>query len=401
MEFRYRVINEEMKLAEGTIEAVDYETARRNILNNEWQLIELLEVNAMDNLLAKTFVSKVKYDSVAAFCSQLAMIIRSGTNLVRGLEILQAQLEDKRLKVAIATIHRSVSAGNTLAMAMKETKGALPDLLVNLVAVGEESGNLDSILESLSKYYERENFIRKKISSAAIYPIMLTLVMIALVIFFMGFILPEISDLFNQNGQSLPLITQIVIKIATFIQTKGWMLIPLFIGLAVLFKQALRSQRVLYYWHLLLLKIPLIGRNMTDVITARFSRTLALFLNSSIPIVTILTSLENIVGNEIPRLVIVKTRERVIKGESLAHAFGEEGFFDTLVVQMMTIGEETGRLEELMVEVANNYDKRVELGISRLVALVEPLFTVLIGGVAGVLIISIALPIFNMSSAMK
>jgi type IV pilus assembly protein PilC len=137
------------------------------------------------------------------------------------------------------------------------------------------------------------------------------------------------------------------------------------------------------------------------VILARFARTLALFLHSSIPIVPILNSIENIVGNEVPKQAVVRARERIIQGEPLALAFGQEAFFDPMVIQMMSIGEETGRLEELMEEVANHYDKRVEIGITRMVALVEPIFTVIIGVFAGGLIISIALPIFNMANVVN
>lgn len=401
MQFLYRVINEEMRLSEGTLEAADYDAARQAVFNNQWQLISLEEAKGFNGWLTKSFKSKVSYNSIAAFCSQLAMMIRSGSNLVRGLEILQSQIEDKRLKTVVGILYKSVSHGNSLAQAMKDTEGALPELLVNLVAVGEDSGSLDSILTSMAEYYERENFIRKKITSAAIYPIILTLVLIGLVIFFLGFILPEITDLLKDNGQKLPLITQIVVDSAHFLQANGLYLIGGFIGLGLALQRLFQIPKYRLLLHRFLLSLPLLGENMKNVITARFSRTLALFLHSAIPIVPILYSLEKIVGNEVPRVGITRAREKVIQGEPLAQAFGEETFFDALLIQMISIGEETGRLEELMVEVANNYDKRVEIGIARLVALVEPIFTVVIGGFAGLLIISIALPIFNMSSGIK
>lgn len=151
----------------------------------------------------------------------------------------------------------------------------------------------------------------------------------------------------------------------------------------------------------MLFRIPVFGNNLKNVILARFSRTLALFLHSAIPIVPILNSMERIVGNQVPSHAIVSARERIINGETLAQAFGQEKFFDPMIIQMISIGEETGRLEELMSEVANSYDKKVELGISKMVALVEPIFTLIIGIVAGGLIIAIALPIFSMSTNLK
>ena len=400
MMFKYKIINEEMRLAEGVLEASDLEAAKGIILSNQWQLIRLSQVRGLDNIL---FASrgKVKLEAVSAFCSQLAMMIRSGANLVRGLEILQEQMEDKRLKEVIQTIFQEVSRGNSLSAGMRANRGALPELLLNLVAVGEESGSLDSVLISMAEYYERENFIRKKLVSASIYPAMMTAVLIALVFFFMGFILPSITDLISQNGQTLPVITQIIISSANFLSAKGWLLGLGFAGLAFGQHRLFKIPKYRFYKDTFMLSLPLLGKNTKDVITARFSRTLALFLHSSIPIVTILNSLENIVGNEVPRLAVARARDRIIRGEPIAAAFSQEKFFDPLVMQMISIGEETGRLEELMGELANNYDKRVEIGLARLVAMVEPVFTVIIGIFAGGLIISIALPIMNMSNIGK
>lgn len=401
MQFKYKVIDEKMVMVEGLLEAVDYEAAKRIIRGNGWQIITLAEPRGLSSILNKRFETKVKYESIAAFCSQLAMMIRSGANIVRGLEILQSQVEDKQLKEALETIVLGVSRGDSLSQAMRDCRGALPELLINLVAVGEESGSLESVLTNMADYYERENFIRKKVTSAAIYPAILTVVLIGLVVFFMNFILPEIMDLMVQNGQDLPFITQMIINTSVGLQKYGlYMLfgiLVLIIGLYKLFE----IPKYRYFLDAFLLKLPLFGKNLRSVILARFTRTLALFLNSSIPIVPILNSMESIVGNEVPRLAVIRSRERIIQGETLALAFGQEQFFDPLVIQMIAIGEETGRLEELMGDIANHYDKKVEIGITRMVALVEPVFTIIIGIFAGGLIIAIALPIFNMASLAK
>ena len=401
MEFGYKVINEQMVVTEGALEAVDYEAAKRIIRDNGWQLISLSETKYSDSMLSRNIMNRVKYESIAAFCSQLAMMIRSGANLVRGLEILQSQVEDKRLKEVLESIVRGVSRGDSLSQSMRNCRGALPELLINLVAVGEQSGSLDSVLTSMAEYYERENFIRKKVTSAAIYPAILTVVLIGLVILFINFILPEITDLINQNDQSLPAITQFVIESSTFLQVNSLYILIGLVGLGAGLFKLFQIPKYRYSLDAFILRLPLFGKNLRNVILARFSRTLALFLHSSIPIVPILNSIESIVGNEVPRLAVARVRERIIRGETLALAFGQEKFFDPLLIQMMSIGEETGRLEELMGDVANHYDKRVEIGISRMVALVEPAFTVIIGIFAGGLIISMALPIFNMASGVK
>ncbi|AHF07434.1 type II secretion system F family protein [Desulfitobacterium metallireducens] len=401
MQYSYVVINEKMALQEGTLEAADREAALRIISGNAWQLITLKEKGALANALGRSFQRKVNYESISAFCSQLAMMIRSGANLVRGIEILQSQMEDKKLKNVLGILNRGVSRGDSLSTAMRETEGALPELLINLVAVGEESGNLDTVLVSMAEYYERENFIRKKISSAAVYPVILTFVLIGLVIFFMKFMLPELTGMMAGTGQSLPAITQAIIDISNFINQNGLYLWVGVIAFILLMTKGSKIPTVRYYLDAVLFRIPVFGNNLKNVILARFSRTLALFLHSAIPIVPILNSMERIVGNQVPSHAIVSARERIINGETLAQAFGQEKFFDPMIIQMISIGEETGRLEELMSEVANSYDKKVELGISKMVALVEPIFTLIIGIVAGGLIIAIALPIFSMSTNLK
>lgn len=398
MQFRYKVINEEMHVIDGVMEAVDMEAARRQIVENRWQIIALAKVSGLSSLLAMNLNNRVKPESIASFCSQMAMMIRSGANLVRGLDILQSQMEDKHLQGVVATIHRGVSRGDSLSAAMRECQGALPELLINLVSVGEESGNLDSVLVSMAEYYERENFIRKKITSAAIYPLVLTVVLIGLVFLFINFILPEVTELLKGNDQSLPAPTQMIVDTADYLQRNGQFLLLGILAAAALLVRIFKIPKYRYYLDSFLLRIPLLGKNIKDVVIARFSRTLALFLHSSLPIVPILNSLENVVGNEVPRLAIVRSKERIIRGETMALAFGEESFFDPLVIQMMSIGEETGRMEDLMIDVANHYDKRVEIGLTRLVSLIEPIFTIIVGVFAGGLIIAIALPIFNMAS---
>lgn len=401
MQFRYKVVDEKLSLRTGVVEAIDLESARMLIVNKHWQIIMLEEVRKVDNFLLIKFEGKVKVESIAAFCSQLAMIIRSGANMVRGLDILQSQINDPRFKEVVRTLYLEVSRGNSLAQAMRNCQGALPELLINLVSVGEESGNLESVLLSLAAYYERENFIRKKMVSAAIYPIILTVVLIGLVILFMNFILPEMTKMLTDNGQSLPAITQLMVDSSNFMQNNALFLLLGGTGLVLSFLRLIKIPKNRYALDALLLKVPLFGKNIKNVIIARFSRTLALFLHSSISIITICDAMESIVDNEVARNSIIKAKERIISGDTLNSAFGQEEFFDQFVIQMMAIGEETGRLEELMEEVANHYDKLVEVGISRMVALVEPAFTVIIGILAGGMIISIALPIFSMTSGVR
>lgn len=397
MFFKYKVINEKQTVTTGKLEALDMEAAKRIVHENGWQIIDIQPAGNLLQWLNKPLDNKLSYEAITNFCTQMAMLIRTGANLVKGLEILKAQTNDKNLKRTLEILITEVSRGSSLSNAMKASEGALPDLLVNLVAVGEQSGNLDMVLNNMAEYYERENFIRKKVASAAVYPVILTGVLILLVVFFIHFILPEITGLFNESGGQLPLITRIVIGTADFLARFFWLIALIAGGLVMLYLRTARIPKYRLRIDSFKLRLPLLGRNINNVITARFCRTLSLFLKASIPIVPILNSMEKILGNEVARLAIVDARENIIKGKGLAAAFKEEKFFDEMVIQMMTIGEETGQLDDLMEEIAGYYDKQVEIGITRMVALVEPIFTIIIGIFSAIMIISIALPIFNMS----
>lgn len=397
MFFKYKIIDENKVVTTGKLEAIDLEAAKRIIYENNWQIIEIEKVSDLLQLLNKPLDKRLSYEAISNFCTQMAMMIRTGSNLIKGLEILRSQTKDRNLKDTLDILVKEVSKGSSLSEAMKACEGSLPDLLVNLVAVGEQSGNLDLVFNNMAEYYERENFIRKKIVSAAVYPAVLTGVLILLVIFFINFILPEITGLISESGGQLPLITRMMIGTTSFLARYFWLLILLVVGLVMLYVKVVRIPKYHLMKDQIMLRIPLVGRNINNVVTARFCRTLALFLKASIPIVPILNSTEKIMGNEVPRLAIVHAKEEIIKGKGLAQAFGEQKFFDEMVIQMMTIGEETGQLDDLMEEIAGYYDKQVEIGITRMVALVEPIFTIIIGIFAALMIISVALPIFDLS----
>ena len=397
MLFKYKIIDEKQDLATGKLEAVDLEAAKRIMYGNGWQIIEVRESSNILLWLNKPLDNKLSYEAISNFCTQMAMMIRTGSNIVKGLEILKSQTNDKKLKTTLEVLITEVSRGSSLSDAMKACKGSLPELLVNLVAIGEMSGNLDIVFKNMSDYYDRENFIRKKVISAAVYPVVLTVVLIMLVAFFINFILPEIATLFSESGGQLPLITRMVISSTTFLAHYFWLIILLIGTLVMLYFRLARIPGIRLKLDILKLRLPLVGRNINNLITARYCRTMALFLKASIPIVPILNAIEKIMGNEVPRLAVARAKEKIVKGKGLAEAFGEEQFFDEMVIQMMTIGEETGQLDDLMEEIANYYDKQVEIGITRMVALVEPIFTIIIGILAALMIISIALPIFDLS----
>jgi len=401
MEFSYKVIDEKNTIKKGAIEAHDKEAAKRIIIDNNWQIIELEETSKVLAWINKPIETKLSFEAISSFCTQMAMMVRTGANLIKGLEILRDQTKDKNLQRVITTLITEVSRGSSLSAAMRACGDSLPELLISLVTVGEQSGNLDKVLNNMAEYYDRENFIRKKIANASVYPVILTAVLVILVIFFVNFILPEISGLLAESGGELPLITQIMINSATFLADNFLLIVLILFGIAGIFMRLRNIPTNRIKIDALKLRLPMFGKNLKNVITARFCRTLALFLKASIPIIPILDSMEKIVGNEVSRLAVAQAREKIIKGKGLAAAFGEEKFFDEMVIQMMTIGEETGQLDDLMEEIAIYYDKEVEMGITKMVALVEPVFTIIIGILAGIMIISVALPIFSLSDGIK
>jgi type IV pilus assembly protein PilC len=342
---------------------------------------------------------KVQQRSVAVFTRQLATMIDAGLPLVQSLEVLSSQQDNKVFKDIIRVIREDVEGGATFAGALKKHPTAFNELYTNLVVAGEEGGILDTILNRLAAYIEKAEALKKKVKSALIYPATIVTVAVAVVMILMLFVIPVFETMFQSAGQSLPLPTVIVLTLSKMIKKYIVIFIPALILLFYLFKRYYKTDNGKAAVDRLLLKSPVFGPLFRKIAVARFSRTLGTLVSSGVPILDGLTIVSRTAGNRAIEIAIMNARASIREGETIAEPLGRSSLFPPMVIQMIAVGESTGALDTMLSKIAEFYEDEVDVAVSNLTSLLEPLLMIFLGVVIGGVVIAMYLPIFNMASA--
>jgi len=342
---------------------------------------------------------KVKQRSVAIFTRQLATMIDAGLPLVQSLEVLSSQQESKVFKGIIREIREDVEGGATFAGALKKHPVTFNELYTNLVVAGEEGGILDTILTRLASYIEKAEALKKKVKSALVYPTTIVAVAVIVVIILMVFVIPVFETMFQSAGQSLPLPTVIVLTISKMIKKYIVFFVPAFILLVFLFKRYYKTESGRVVVDRLLLRLPVFGPLFRKIAVARFSRTLGTLVSSGVPILDGLSIVSRTAGNRAIEIAIMNARASIREGETIAEPLGRSGHFPPMVIQMIAVGESTGALDAMLSKIAEFYEDEVDVAVSNLTSLLEPILMMFLGVVIGGVVIAMYLPIFNMASA--
>ena len=358
-----------------------------------------INAKAKDINIPSPFKKKVPQRAVAVFTRQLATMIDAGLPLVQSLEVLSSQQENKLFKNVIREIREDVEGGSTFAGALKKHPVTFNELYTNLVVAGEEGGILDTILNRLATYIEKAEALKKKVKSALIYPATIVTVAVAVVIILMVFVIPTFETMFSSAGQSLPLPTLIVLRISKMIRSTFYIIIPALILLFFLFKRYYKTDSGKALVDRLLLKSPVFGPLFRKIAVARFSRTLGTLVSSGVPILDGLSIVSRTSGNRAIETAIMNARASIREGETIAEPLGRSGHFPPMVIQMIAVGESTGALDAMLTKIAEFYEDEVDVAVSNLTSLLEPLLMIFLGVVIGGVVIAMYLPIFNMASA--
>ena len=345
------------------------------------------------------FKRKVKERSIAIFTRQLATMIDAGLPLVQSLEILSSQQDNKAFKNIIREIREDVESGSTFAGALKKHPVTFNELFTNLVVAGEEGGILDSILTRLANYIEKSAALKKKVKSAMVYPSVIMTVAIGVVIILMLFVIPVFETMFKSAGQSLPLPTLITLTISKLIKKYIIIIIPALILLFYLLRKYHQTENGRAVIDRLLLKLPVFGPLLKKIAVARFSRTLGTLISSGVPILDGLNIVSRASGNRTIETAILNARASIREGETIADPLNRSGIFPPMVIQMISVGESTGALDSMLSKIADFFDDEVDITVTNLTSLLEPLLMVFLGVVIGGVVISMYLPIFQMASA--
>lgn len=323
-------------------------------------------------------------------------MINSGLSLVRTLGVLKEQTPNPKLKEAVSSIKEEVEKGTALSEALVEQEDIFSKLFISMVRVGETGGVLDNTLEEMANYFEREREIQQKVTSALVYPAVITLISVNVVVFLVTFILPTFVGMFAQFDVRLPLITRALLALSTFLGDY-WYVVILAILISGLvarrYYQTTEGQRKV---DALLLRIPVISNLIIKVSLGRLSKTLGVLLESGVSILEGLDVVSNVVTNQVITDKIIEARENISQGQSMVTPLEKSTIFPQMFLQMIELGEETGTLAQMLNKVADFYDREVEYTIEQVVSLLEPVLILLLGLVVGGIVTSVMMPLFNL-----
>jgi len=390
----------EGKLANGSIRKgeieADSKAAAGMLLKRQRILPTKIKAKAKQITL---FEQRIKTKDIVIFTRQFSTMINAGLPLVQCLEILSGQQPNPTFKKIISQIKQDVEGGSTFADALGKHPKVFDNLYVNLVAAGEIGGVLDTVLNRLAVYMEKNEALKNKVKSAMTYPTIVLCVAFGVVAVLMIFVIPTFSDLFGQFGAALPGPTQIVVDMSNFFRTSWYLMIALIIAVIVGFKFARKHPKGRYYIDSLALKLPIFGTLIRKVAVAKFTRTLGTMISSGVPIMDGLEITSKTAGNVIVENAIRSVRTAISEGKTMSDPLEQTGIFPGMVVQMIAVGEATGAMDQMLSKIADFYDEEVDVAVEALTSALEPMLMVFLGGIIGFVVVAMYLPIFRMASA--
>jgi type IV pilus assembly protein PilC len=342
------------------------------------------------------FGGKVKDKELTVFTRQIATMINAGLPLVQSLEVLASQQPNKQFKRILTKIREDVEGGSTFAASLKQHPTVFTPLYMSMVEAGEAGGFLDTVLNRLAGYIEKSMALRRKVKGAMIYPATIITVAVAVVIFLLIFVIPTFKTLFEGFGAALPLPTRIVLELSRLVRTHVVTVLGAFVGTVFALRFYYRTEKGKKVIDSLLLRLPIIGQLIRKVSVAKFTRTLGTLVSSGVPILDGLNITARVAGNKVVEEAILKTRSSIAEGKTIADPLGASGIFPPMVVQMISVGEQTGALDAMLAKIADFYDAEVDQAVSNLTTLLEPIMIVFLGVVVGGVIIAMYLPIFKL-----
>jgi len=397
--YKYKAITAEGKTLEGLYEANSKDDVLVMLRQNEYYPISIIEKKSSKEIDLSVFFGKVKLKDIAIFCRQFHTMLQAGVSLISCLDILRLQTEKKRFKLTIGKVYEKVQQGLTLSEAMNKHSDVFPELLINMVVAGEASGNLDVILSRMAVHYEKETKIVNKVRSAMVYPIVLAIFAFLVVILLLVFVLPNFIVIFEGSGTALPTPTKILLSISGFLVNYWYIALGIGIAFIISIILLMKVPKIKYTIDALKFKIPIIKGINQKVVTSRLSRTLATLLSSGLPLLQVLDIVAQIVNNKVVEEGLKKAKEDVKRGVLLSVPIKRMNLFPPMFISMLTIGEESGSIDEILDKTANYYDDEAETALEAMTKLVEPLMIVVMAVVVGSIVAAIILPMFDMMNS--
>lgn len=400
MLFAYKAINSLSETEEGIRDAADEQQLITALQAEGYIPIRVVPASAKSFLGLRLGIkqSKLSQKDIALFTGELATLLESGLPLDKSLLVLIDLTEDnERVSKLIGRVLEKVKGGSTLADALEKQSGIFSKFYLNMIRAGEAGGSLGEVLTRLSDYLERSRELKETVSTALIYPAILLIMSLASLFVMLTFVVPQFSEMFESAGKALPVSTQIVVGLANWLQSYWWILALSVILITGYMNLQMADPVKKKVWDGHFLKLPLAGTIILHKETANISRTLGTLLGNGVSILAALVIVRETVDNLVLAAAIQDTEEQLKQGKNMSDALLEKGIFPKMAMQMIKMGEETGRLEEMLLRVATIYDKQLRVSIQRMLALLEPALIITLGLMIAGIIVSILLAILSVN----
>ncbi len=385
----------------GEIEASDQLAVRRLLLKQRInpKKIKPKSKDLFENI---SFLQpKVTTKDIVIFTRQLSTMVDSGLPLIQGLDALAKQQENKTFKKILEEIKADVESGSSFADALKKHPKLFDKLYCNMVQAGEMGGILDDVLSRLAAYMEKAQRLKRKVKSALTYPVIVLSIAALVVAIILIFVIPVFQKMFADFGKALPWPTQVVIMISNTLKSYFLVIIAVIVGVILAVRKYYSTDRGRRQIDRLLLNFPVVGPLLKKIAVAKFTRTLGTLIHSGVPILDALSVAAGTAGNKIVEEAILKVRASIGEGKTIAQPLQESGIFPAMVVQMISVGESTGALDDMLNKIAEFYDEEVDVAVEALTSMIEPFMIVFLGGTIGSIIVAMYLPIFKIAGAVS
>lgn len=400
--FGYEAVDNKGRTLKGAMEADSEQLVLAKLHEQGLHVVRIAQQREKTKLFSGlSKAKKPKLQAMVVFTRQFATMIDAGIPILRCLDILHTQTRDAALKNALDSVRKDVKSGMALNEAMEKHPLVFSDLFVSMIRAAEVAGILDQILDRLATFLEKDLEVRQQIKSAMMYPVMVLVFSFLVLVAIFMFVLPRFKEIFASMNVEMPAMTQFLFSASDFMIGYWWALAGLAIGVVFAVKAYVRKPKGKYHYDWLKLRFPIFGELVLKLAVARFARTLGVLVSSGVPLMRTLEIVGQTSGNQVLAHAIEGTRQSIREGQPLSAPFAATGLFPTMVIHMMDIGEESGRLSEMMVKIADFYEQEVDATIKGLTSMIEPLLIVFLGGVVGFIAISIMMPMFKLISAIQ
>ena len=403
MQYEYKARKSSGETVEGILDADN----RRLVINRLQSMnlfpirVEEKKASGLGQEVSMQTFRRVRQSDVATFTRQMSDLLRAGLPLVRSLTVLEKQTGSIKFRQVLSNVRADVQGGTRLSDALAKHPKVFPDLYSNMVRAGEMGGMLDQVMERLAEFQEAEREMKSKIVAAMFYPAVMLVLGFSVVLILVAFVIPNFVSMFDELGQDLPLPTIVLVHVSHIVVGWWWLGIVLVVALVMVYRHFASTREGKLARDRFFMKVPIIGDMVVKREVAKFGRTLGTLLTNGVPILKALEITESVSSNRIIARVIADVRSNIREGERLSDRLGQDGIFPEVAVNMVAVGEETGRLEETLTRMAESYEAETDRVLKVLTSMIEPLMIIVMGVMVGFIVYAMVIPIFRLTSKIQ